>query len=182
MCYSLKHTMNIMKTTKTILMALGVAAMFTACSSRVDENPAGSWTSAAPATVTAKVADATSASKVLTFDFVAPDEVTLTADYDVTATVATDSVPWTVSYMATASVKGTYNRDSKDDDEYLLSFDTNTLSVSGTDAPELGPVTDEFLSSLAQFTKIDDVKVSKDGKHLTFEAGHPDVEYHFVSK
>lgn len=178
-----------MKITKTVLLTLGVAAALTACSKvgNNDDNPTGNWTSAAPVSVTQNVADATSATKSVSFDFNAPANgeagvVTYSADYDVTATIPTDSVPQTVTYKVTASVKGTWVQDTDDHDDYLLTFDKNTLSVSGTDAPELGPVTDEFLNSLAQFTTIEDVEVSKDGTHMTFETNNPEVKYHFVKK
>lgn len=176
-----------MKTTKTLILTLGLAAMFTACDSNKDENPSGSWTSAAPVSVTQGVAEAKSASKTMTFDFTATDsktagDVVVTADYDVTSPVVTDSVTTDATYKVTASIKGTWTQEKGEDDDYLLSFDTNTLSVSGTDAPELGPVTDEFLTSLTTFTSIEDVEVSKDGTHMTFETKHPEVKYHFVKK
>lgn len=176
-----------MKATKTILFSLGVAAtaIFAACGTQAhdDDNPTGSWTASAPESVTASVPGASTASKTLSFDFVAPTEgtdgqVTLVALYDVTA--PTDSVP--ASYTVTASIKGTWTQDSDDHDDYLLTFDTNTLAVSGADAPELGPVTDDFLNSLAQYTTIEDVEVSKDGTHMTFEVGKPEVKLHFIKK
>lgn len=169
-------------------MAAGVAALMSACSNASrDDDPTGNWTASAPQSVTEKVDGATSAVKTISFDFTAPakgeaGDVTYTADYDVTATYPTDSVPTTVTYKATASVKGTWTKEADEHDDYLISFDRNTLTVSGVDAPELGPVTDEFLNSLATFTNIEDVDVSKDGTHMTFEAGHPDVKYQFVKK
>lgn len=177
-----------MKLSKTLFITLGMAAALSACGNHHnDDNPTGRWTSAAPVSVTAGVADASSATKSMTFDFNAPaagsdGEVTLTADYDVTASVPTDSVPVQVTYKVTASVKGTWTQDADDHDDYLLTFDKNSLNVNGTDAPELGPVTDEFLNSLAGFTTIEDVEVSKDGTHMTFETNNPDVKYHFVRK
>lgn len=174
-----------MKKTATLFLTLGLAAAFTACSSN-DENPTGSWTAAAPESVTEKVADASSAIKTVSIDFAAPTGdaagvVTLTSDYDVTVASATDSTQ-TATYKATATVKGTWAKEGDSDDDYVLTFDVNTVSVSGVDAPVLGPVTDEFISSIANFTSIEDVKVSKDGKNLTFEAGHPEVKYQFVRK
>lgn len=176
-----------MKTTKAILLTLGLAAIMTACGNHADKDLSGSWTSAAPINVTKTVAGATSATKTLAVDFTAPTgdaagEVTLTADYDVTAPVVTDSVTESRSYKVTASVRGTYSRVKGEDDEYLLTFDKNTVDVQGTDAPELGPVTDDFISSLDPLTSIEDVEISKDGNHLTFDTDHPDVHYHFVKK
>lgn len=176
-----------MKTTKLLLLSLGLATVFTACGHRDEENPTGSWTSAAPMRVTENVAGASSATKSLSFDFIAPvgdaaGDVVLTADYDVTVPYVTDSVSNKNTYQVTATIKGTWQQDKHDDDEYMLSFDSNTLSVNGTDAPELGPVTDEFINSLAQFTSIEDVKVTNERTHMTFETNHPDIKYHFVKK
>lgn len=172
-----------MKATKlSLFAALGLAAMFTACNHHEDENPTGSWISAAPQTVTAQIADASSATKTLALQFDAaqgdqPGVVTLTADYDLTAT---DSVA--ANYAIKATIKGTWTRNGDEHDEYLLTFDKNTLSVTGTDAPVLGPVTDDFMASLSQFTAIEDVEVSKDGKNMTFETGQPEVKYVFVAR
>lgn len=161
--------------TSALIMAFGLAAMLSACGSdKKNENPTGSWTATAPTTVTTTVEGAKSATKTISFDFTSDGAVTYSADYDVTA----DSI----SYKVTASVQGTYKLEPKEDDDYIVAFDTNTLKVEGTDAPELGPVTDEFISSMAQFTSIEDVKVSKDGTTMTFEAGHPDVKYSFIKK
>lgn len=176
-----------MKVTKALVLTAAVAAMFTACSQHDDDNPTGSWTSSAPQSVTQSVVGATSATKSVSIDFQArdgkaPGELTFTADYDVKATVPTDSVAKEVSYKVTASIKGSWAQDGDSHDDYLLTFDTNSLSVSGTDAPELGPVTDDFLTSLTTFTSIEDVEVSKDGTHMTFETKHPEVKYHFVKK
>lgn len=176
----------IMKTTKALLLTIGLTAALAACGHHNDDDPTGSWTSAAPQSVTQTVDGAKSATRTLTFYFNAPvgkeaGEMTFTADYDVTIPSATDSVA-SQSYKATASVKGTWTQEADSHDDYLLTFDKNSLSVNGVDAPELGPVTDDFLNSLSQFTTIEDVEVSKDGSHMTFEVGHPEVKYHFVRK
>lgn len=174
---------------KTLMAAFAVAALFTACSAHHEtEDPTGTWTSAAPISVTKGVADATTATKTLTIDFAAPvgdaaGELTYTADYDVTAPYVTDEgTTESRSYKVTASIKGTWAQEKGEHDDYLLTFDQNTLTVNGTDAPELGPVTDEFMTSLTTFTSIEDVEVSNDGTHMSFETDHPDVTYHFVKK
>lgn len=175
-----------MKKSTLFVAALGFAAALTACGSdKKTENPTGSWTAAAPTTVTSAIEGATVATKTISFDFTSDGAVTYTANYDVTASAYAegDTVATPVSYKVTASVNGTYKLEPKEDDDYILAFDTNTLSVVGTDAPELGPVTDEFISSIAQFTSVEDVKVSQDGSTMTFEAGHhPEVKYSFVKK
>lgn len=176
-----------MKTLKTIALALGAVALMTACAphGHDDDNPTGSWKAAAPESV-AQLADSSkTAVKTLSVDFNAPvgdaaGTVTLTADYEVTPVNVADTV--TKGYQVVATIQGTWTQDVDDHDDYLLSFDKNSLSVIGTDAPELGPVTDNFLSSLASFTTIEDVEVSKDGTHMTFETKSPDMKYHFVKK
>lgn len=177
-----------MKTSKILLYSLGIAAVFTACSDKNEENPVGTWTSSAPESVTASIDGATTAVKVVTIEFNAPTEsskpgdVTYTAKYDVTVPYVTDSISDSKSYSVTASIKGTYSQVKGEDDDYSLAFDTNSLSVSGVNAPELGPVTDEFLSSIAPLTSIEDVEVSKDRAYMSFETKHPEVKYNFVKK
>lgn len=177
-----------MKTSKAILLSLGMTALLAACDHHKDENPTGSWTTASPISVTQNVAGASSAMKSMSIDFVAPTAkgeaglLTVTADYDVTATALPDSASNEISYKVTASIKGSWAQAPGEHDEYLLAFDKNTLSVNGTDAPELGPATDEFLSSISRFTEIDDVKVAKDGTRMKFETSHPEVKYNFVKK
>lgn len=162
------------------ISALGLALAFAACGSHHDDNPTGSWKVSAPQSVTEKVADAKSAVKTISLDFNAPAEgadgtFVYSADYDVTG--VNDS-----TYTVSAKINGTWAQDTDDHDDYLLSFDRNSLNVSGTDAPGLGAVTDEFLNSLSTFTTIEDVEVSDDGTHLTFETKNPKTEYHFVKK
>lgn len=173
-----------MKTTKALILTLGIAAAisFTACDHHDNENPVGSWTSSAPQSVTATIDGATSASRTLSFDFETTGDVVLTADYDVTVPFVTDSVSNSHSYKVTASVKGTYTRVKGENDDYTLTFDKNTVEVNGTNAPELGPVTDDFINSLSAFTSIEDVEVSKDGMHMSFETDKPDVKYNFVKE
>lgn len=176
-----------MKATKIFLLAIGMGAAFAACNESKNDDPTGAWASAAPEKVTDSIEGATSATQTLAFDFNAPvgdaaGQLTYTADYDVTVPFVTDSATNKKSYQVTASIKGTWTQSTDDKDDYLLTFDKNTLSISGTDAPELGPVTDVFLNSLAKFTTIEDVEVTKDGSHMTFETEHPDVKYHFVRK
>lgn len=163
------------------LMAMGLALAFAACGSHHnDDNPTGSWKASAPASVTDKVADAKSAVKTVAIDFNAPTDgaagtLVYSADYDVTD--VNDS-----TYTVTAKINGTWSQDTDDHDDYLLSFDRNSLSVAGNGAPGLGAVTDEFLNSLSAFSTIEDVEVSKDGTHLTFETKSPEVKYHFIKK
>lgn len=167
------------------IAAFAAAALaFASCSSD-NSSLTGEWKSAAPVNVTETVADASTVSQVISVDFKAGDEKTTgplewTSEYSMTAPA--DSAGNVASYKVIAKISGTWTRDAKDDDEYTLSFDQNTLNVSGVDAPELGPGTDLFLGSLGKFSKIEDVKVSKDGKTMSFETDKPDVTYNFVRK
>lgn len=170
-----------MKTLSSLLLTLGIATSMVSCSSD-KASLVGNWTSSAPEVVTESIYDASSALRTTTIDFQAPEGnaagiVTLTSVYDVTKAVADSTGS---SYQVTATIQGTYSLEANEDDDYLISFDKNSLAVNGVDAPELGVVTDNFLSSLQAYTKIEDVKVSKDGKNLTFEAGKPEVNYYFV--
>ena len=168
-------------------LALGAALVFgaaamTSCS---EENNAmiGTWTSAAPEVVVPAIEGASSATAVTTFDFSEGTEksngpVKMTKDY--TVTVA-DSVGNPVNYTVKASVEGKWTREDKGDDDYFLSFDQNTLDVAGVDAPDgLGAVTANFLDGLAQYSKIEDVDVTKDGSILSFELENTDAKVSFT--
>lgn len=176
-----------MKTSQILFYSLAIATAFTACTQSKEENPTGKWVASAPQTVTSDIYGSTSANKVTTIEFQTPVDkqpgvVIYTADYDVTVPYITDSVANTKSYLVTATIKGSYVQDKHDDDEYLLSFDKNTLTVSGTNAPELGPVTNEFLNSITPLTAIEDVKVNKERTHLTFETKSPEIKFVYVAK
>lgn len=175
-----------MKTPKLLLLSLGIAALFASCGAKDDENPTGSWKSASPISVTENIIGASTATKTMTMDFSepvgeAPGEVVLTATYDVKLTPESDKPEAITSYQATATIKGTWMQSVDDKDDYILSFDRNTLDVKGIDAPELGPVTDAFINYIASLTTIEDVKVSKDKTNLSFETENPDVKYVLVS-
>lgn len=162
-------------------LVCGAAAM-TSCS---EDNNAmiGTWTSATPEVVVPAIEGASSATAVTTFDFSEGSEksngsVKMTKDY--TVTVA-DSVGNPVNYTVKASVEGQWTREDKGDDDYFISFDQNTLDVAGVDAPDgLGAVTANFLGSLAQYSKIEDVEVTKDGSVLSFELESTDAKVSFT--
>lgn len=168
-------------------LAVGAALLFgaAALSSCSEEKNVmiGSWTSAAPEAVIPSIEGSTSATAVTTFDFSEGTEksngpVKMTTDYTVTAP---DSVGNAINYTVKASVEGKWTREEKGDDDYYLSFDTNTLDVAGVDAPDgLGAVTANFIASLAQYSKIEDVEVTKDGSILSFELDNPDRKVSFT--
>lgn len=170
-------------------LAVGVALLFgaAAISSCSEENNKmiGTWTSSAPEVVVPAIEGTTSATAITTFEFSEGAEksngpVKMTTDYTVTAP---DSVGNAINYTVKASVEGKWTREEKGDDDYYLSFDQNTLDVAGVDAPDgLGAVTANFLGSLAQYSKIEDVDVTKDGSVLSFELDNPDRKVSFTKK
>lgn len=168
-------------------LAVGAALLFGAAalsSCSEDKNAMiGTWTASTPETVVVDGSNAATA--VTTFEFGEGTEksngpVTLTTDYTVTAP---DSVGNPVNYTVKASVEGKWTRQEKGDDDYFLSFDQNTLDVAAVDAPDgVGAVTATFLGSLAQYNKIEDVEVTKDGSVLSFELDNPDRKVTFTKK
>ncbi len=170
-------------------LAVGAALLFgaAALSSCSEENNKmiGTWTSSNPEVVVPAIEGTTSATAITTFEFSEGTDksngpVKMTKDYTVTAP---DSVGNAVNYTVKASVEGKWTREEKGDDEYYLSFDQNTLDVAGVDAPDgLGAVTANFLGSLAQYSKIEDVDVTKDGTILSFELESTDAKVSFVKK
>ena len=161
---------------------LGSAAAIASCSESKNEM-IGSWTAAAPQAVVPTISGTVSATEVTSFVF---DEgtdkssgpVKMTTDYNIT--LPADSLGNPRSCTVKASVSGRWTRDEKDDDDYYMAFDRNTLDVAAVDADDLGGVTDAFLGSLARYTAIDDVEVNKDGSSLVFEVESPDAKLHFI--
>ncbi|MDE6649228.1 MAG: hypothetical protein K2K45_04795 [Muribaculaceae bacterium] len=170
-------------------LAVGAALLFgaAALSSCSEEKNAmiGTWTSSTPENVVPAIEGSQAATAVTTFEFSEGAEksngpVKMTTDYTVTAS---DSVGNPVTYTVKASVEGKWTREEKGDDDYFISFDQNTLDVAGVDAPDgLGAVTANFLGSLAQYSKIEDVDVTKDGSVLSFELDNPDRKVSFTKK
>ena len=174
---------------KSNQLAVGAALLFgaAALSSCSEENNAmiGTWTSSTPENVVPAIEGSQAATAVTTFEFSEGAEksngpVKMTTDYTVTVK---DSVGNPVNYTVKASVEGKWTREEKGDDDYFISFDQNTLDVAGVDAPDgLGAVTANFLGSLAQYSKIEDVEVTKDGSVLSFELDNPDRKVSFTKK
>ncbi|MDE5793510.1 MAG: hypothetical protein K2I08_02195 [Muribaculaceae bacterium] len=170
-------------------LAVGAALLFGAASlsscSEDKNEMIGTWTSSTPEVVVPAIEGSTSATAITTFEFSEGTEksngpVKLTKDYTVTAP---DSVGNAINYTVKASVEGKWTREEKGDDDYYLSFDQNTLDVAGVDAPDgLGAVTANFLGSLAQYSKIEDVDVTKDGSVLSFELESTDAKVSFTKK
>lgn len=169
-------------------LAIGAALLFgaAALSACSDTNKMiGTWSSSAPEVVVPAIDGTTSATAITTFEFSEGTDkstgpVKMTKDYTVTAP---DSIGNAINYTVKASIDGKWTREEKGDDDYYLSFDQNSLDVAGVGAPAgLGAVTANFLGSLARYSKIEDVDVTKDGTILSFELENPDAKVSFVKK
>ena len=163
-----------MKAINRILLGAAIflgAATFASCSSDNDRM-IGKWETATPTTVFPTIPGTVSSTATTTIEFSKGTDsksgpVKLTTIYEMT--LPSDSTAMAPVSTVNASINGTWTRDDKDDDDFFLSFDQNSLSVNAISAPELGPVTQVFLSSLARYTRIDDVEVNKANTVLTFE-------------
>ena len=162
-----------MKTLKKIFLcaiALFGAASVISCSG--DNKMIGKWESSSPASVFPTIPGTVSSTSMTTIEFIKGADsksgpVKLTTVYEMT--LPADSTGVSTVSTVNASIDGTWTRDEKNDDGYYISFDKNSLSVNAINAPELGPVTDTFMRSLARYTQIDDVEVNKAKNILTFE-------------
>ncbi len=160
------------KMTRIFLGSVAVMGIAALASCSKDNSFIGTWETSTPVAVVPKLSGTVSTIQVTTFDFIEGDNsksgpVKLTARYELT--LPPDSTGLTHNSTISATIDGTWTRDDKDDDEFYLVFDRNSLSVNAISAPELGPVTEVFLTSLAKFGQIEDVKVNKEKTILTFE-------------
>lgn len=162
-----------MKAIKRILLGSAMllsVAIFASCSH--DNNMIGKWETSAPSTVFPAIQGTVSSSETTTIDFKEGSDsksgpVKLTSVY--TLILPADSTGVSAQSTVNATIDGTWTRDDNDDEDYYISFDKNSLSVDAVGAPELGPVTAAFLSSITKFSKIEDVEVNKEKTILTFE-------------
>lgn len=162
-----------MKAINRILLGAAVligTAALASCSN--DNKLIGKWETSTPAAVFPTIPGTVSSTATTTIEFSKGTDsksgpVKLTTIYEMT--LPSDSTAMAPVSTVNATINGTWTRDDKDDDDYFLSFDQNSLSVNAISAPELGPVTQVFLSSLARYTRIDDVEVNKANTVLTFE-------------
>lgn len=158
-------------------MALLAAASFASCSD--SNNITGTWETNTPSPVVPAIEGTVSAIQTTTFEFGKGDSkntgpLKLTTVYEMS--LPSDSVSEGGVSTVNATIEGTWTRDENDDDDYILAFDKNSLSVNAISAPELGPVTQTFLAGLSRFSKIEDVEISKSAGVLTFE-DHADAKY-----
>lgn len=150
-----------------MLLGIGIIA---SCSH--ENKMIGKWETSAPSAVFPAIQGTVSASETSTFDFKEGKDsksgpVKLTSVY--TLILPADSAGVSAQSTVNASIDGTWTREDKDDDDYYISFDKNSLSVDAVGAPELGPVTATFLSSITKYSKLEDVEVNKEKTILTFE-------------
>lgn len=162
----------------------------------------GSWTASSPVSIGAEMPAAATATSLMTIDFMpaesgAPAKFNLSTLIEATQAVRPDTLaldsPYEVSVAATASVSGTWSHDG--DEDILLAFDMNTLSVdvdpagvafsenmlTGAQQPAVDSltartaeiwkrqITNVFKSSLHRYSKLDDVEVTAEGTALKFE-------------
>lgn len=127
-------------TTRSFIFSLAatVAAglVATSCS---DDNLIGSWTASAPVNITADIPAASTATSLMSIDFMKGQNGTREGTFymsslvNATQPVTFDSVPGTaapyeVSISATTGIEGTWRRD--DDDEVMMQFDLQSLKVT----------------------------------------------------
>lgn len=187
---------------KIAIVALVTAGALTSCSGN---DFLGQWASSAPVAMQDAVPAASRAVAEYTFDFSqgadskSSGPVMISATMDLTQPVQGDSMsidsPYEVSVAATASVSGTWNLASDDDDELVLAFDMSTVNVvvdphgvtfsqnvlTGLQQPMLdslttataeawkAQITAAFKNKLSEFAMLDDVEVSDNKNILTFE-------------
>lgn len=162
-----------MKTLDKFLIGAAVmvgVSTFISCSG--DDKFIGKWESSSPTMVFPTLPSTVSSTATTTIEFSKGTErktgpVKLTTIYEMT--LPPDSAGVSSVSTVNATIDGTWTRNDKDDDDYYLTFDKNSLSVNAVSAPELGPVTAVFLSNLARYSQIDDVEVNKANTILTFE-------------
>lgn len=189
------------KTLLSTCAALFLAgALFVSCDHKNDI--VGSWTASSPVSIGAEMPAAASATSLMSIDFLAPEsgapaKFNLSTLIEATQAVRPDTLaldsPYEVSVAATASVSGTWSYDG--DDDVLLAFDMNTLSVdvdpagvafsenllTGAQQPAVDSlktrtaeiwkrqITNVFKTSLHRYSKLDDVEVTSKGTALKFE-------------
>lgn len=164
-----------------LLIAAAVAAgalTVTSCSEKTDFT--GEWVKGTPANVTdafqpSKLATSTTKIMFERNPSSTDGNVTLTADYDITP-AASDTTAQT-AVKGTATVFGTWSFDVDDENDLLLSYDMSTVSVSMADSTASAykdQVSQAFMRELTQYSVLEDVEVSKDGKTMTVELQSPE--------
>lgn len=164
-----------------LLIAAVVAAgalTVTSCSEKTDFT--GKWVSGTPDNVTNVFVGSRLATSTTKITFERTPEstdgvVTLSSDYEITP-AAGDSISSGV-VKGTATVKGTWSYDVDDQDDLLLSYDMSTVSVSMADSNASAykdQMSHAFMSELTQYSVLEDVEVSKDGKTMTVELQSPE--------
>lgn len=157
---------------KIFLGAAAIIGIATLASCSDSDKMFGTWETSNPAVVSPTFEGTVSTTEVTTIEFIKGTDkksgpVKFTSRYELT--LPADSTGLTHNSTITATIDGTWTREDKSDDDFFLSFDTNSMNVNAISAPELGPATERFLQNIAKFSQIDDVEVSKDNEMMTFE-------------
>ncbi len=198
-----------MKKFLTFALLIGSLLSFTSCNEKAKLASAvtGSWSGSAERVDTPDAKTTTTVTRYFTFTTDAGSKtggtLTATAQFSLesgTQLEATNTQPISVTASGTATITGKW--EATDDDEIMVSFDTNSLQVNvdpqevvleytiSTETSE--PISEDLPATMAtaikrsmtsvmahdvfSFSKIDDIKVK--GNLMSCELGHKDYTFH----
>lgn len=167
----------------------------------------GEWRAVKPVTVTSEITGAESATEEITLVFSeakgnTSGKVEMTGRFKVSMALPSDStaVSVPVTFTADARCDGSWTPDGDDYDDLLLAFDyeaitvtvdTTSLSAGAKLSPEHLSSTSElcrmkvenaFRSTLARYSVLDDVEVSKDRTSMDLELQNPKEKVYFTRR
>ena len=196
-----------MKKNLTLVAAAGMVVLALASCSKKDQF-VGTWQAMSPVNISAGIPAASDAHSLTSVTFGAQGDVMLSSIINATQPVYENYGAlqgYEVSVAATATVKGKWAYVPGEDDDLVLTFDQNSLNVdvdsngvtfrqNMTDG-EQQPVTDsltaatvaiwkqQFTSAMRneimRYSRLDDVKTTKDGQTLKFEIENPEQDLVF---
>lgn len=167
----------------------------------------GEWKAVKPVAVTSEITGAESATEEITLVFSetkgnTAGKVEMTGRFKVSMALPSDStaVSVPVTFTADARCDGSWTPDGDDYDDLLLAFDyeaiavtvdTTSLAAGGKLSAEHLSSTAElckmkvenaFRSTLARYSVLDDVEVSKDRTSMDFELKNPKEKVYFTRR
>lgn len=167
----------------------------------------GEWRAVKPVSVTSEITGAESATEEITLVFSeakgnTSGKVEMTGRFKVSMALPSDStaVSLPVTFTADARCDGSWTPDGDDYDDLLLVFDyeaitvtvdTTSLSAGAKLSPEHLSSTSElcrmkvenaFRSTLARYSVLDDVEVSKDRTSMDLELQNPKEKVYFTRR
>lgn len=198
-----------MKKFLTVVILFGSLVSFMSCNekSKLATSVSGSWSGSAERVETPDAKTTTTVTKYFTFTADSESKtggtITATAQFTLesgTQLEAANTQPIAVTANGTATITGKW--EAIDDDEIMVSFDTNTLQVNvdpqevvleytiSTETSE--PISEELPAAISStikhsmtsvmthdvfnFSKIDDIKIN--GNLMSCEIGHKDYTFH----